>query len=86
MSDDNITDDKVVKLANYTKVLNNNEDELSNEGFDDLVCQLYVQSRSIFDEYIVDPDIRKEAVKHLRLAFLYALNPLEDIDNEFDNP
>lgn len=43
----------------------------------------YAVCRSLFSE-IPDPFIETEAVHHLRKAFLLAINPLQQIDDQFD--
>ena len=50
--------------------------------FQSRAVRLYAESRELFSE-MVDYEVQQDAIKHLRKAFLLALNPLSKIDHEY---
>ena len=67
---------KVVKFPEIETL--NPEQDLSSA-----LVSLYYTSREAFS-YIEDVDLQLQAIDHLRKAFLLALNPLSEIDKNFD--
>ena len=64
-------------------VINEDIPEEIEEDLQTQLVHLYSYTRQVFLE-IEDIEQYEEAVKHLRRSFLAALNPLKNIDNQFD--
>ena len=86
MSDDednkNKPDLKVVSLEDKREELDA-KTEFEDLDFNSKAVQAYALSRAVFSE-IEDPFLEEEAVSLLRKAFLLALNPLRQVDEQFD--
>lgn len=72
-----------LKIVSITEKMKNQETEFENLDFTSRAVQAYALSRAIFSE-IDDFMIQEEAVNHLRKAFLIAINPLKQVDDQFD--
>lgn len=71
-----------IKIVSINRDINITEQE-EEEDLQTRLVQLYAYSREVFIE-IEDYEQQEEAVKYLRKAFLAALNPLQTIDNQFE--
>lgn len=81
MSDTPIKDESDSKKPDL-KVVSITRD-VPEEDLQTQLVQLYAYNRQLFLE-IEDYEQQEEAVKHLKRAFLAALNPLKTIDNQFE--